>query len=680
MKRLFFIFFTFISYNIFAQLQVQQVNANSAVQDILVGGGVSISNVQYSGAGAALGKFTTGNNQTNLGFSEGIIMSTGRAVEAANNVSFFASTDTSAGSDPQLAGLVTQNIRDACVLTFNFIPESDTVMFRYVFASEEYPTFANSNYNDVFGFFITGPNPDGGNYSSYNIARLPGTNTAVSINNVNNGPTNSGPCQNCQYYVNNQSPSNPYIAYNGATVVLTAWAKVIPCNNYHIKLAIGDANDGIYDSGVFLEANSFSSPQIEATPHFETEFVEGHIIEGCSGTDIVFKLPFIRQIDHWIEYSFQGTATPEVDYTIEPNNYEFLVVPAGQDSAVLRIDALVDDLVEGTEYINLVMQTSLCGNTWDTIIIPIFDNVPIDLSIADDTLLCMGGDYHLWVEAEHGVPPYSYLWSNEIIETNQIVSPEETTTYYISVSDVCDNLSIDSVAVVSGSVWIEAMPDTTICEGNSVQLFANGPGDVVWFGFDDENPIVSPEETTTYTASISNICGESVGETTVFVDKIPYFDIDRDTLICDYDRVVIGPQFVNGMPEWNTGAKTSQISVNEARNYVLTVVNGTCNYSDSINIGYKSCNFWMPNAFIPIEGSYNPVFKPVGVSPDNYEMLIFDRWGKLIYNSTDFDEGWDGKIGGEKAPSGIYFYQIFGHLPGTNDKTLLKQDKVHLIR
>ena len=136
MKRLFFIFFTFISYNIFAQLQVQQVNANSAVQDILVGGGVSISNVQYSGAGAALGKFTTGNNQTNLGFSEGIIMSTGRAVEAANNVSFFASTDNGAGSDPQLAGLVTQNIRDACVLTFNFIPESDTVMFRYVFASE----------------------------------------------------------------------------------------------------------------------------------------------------------------------------------------------------------------------------------------------------------------------------------------------------------------------------------------------------------------------------------------------------------------------------------------------------------------------------------------------------------------------------------------------------------------
>jgi hypothetical protein len=64
---------------------------------------------------------------------------------------------------------------------------ADTLKFRYAFGSEEYMEFANSSFNDVFGFFISGPNPSGGSYTNQNIALIPGTATPVTINNVNGG-------------------------------------------------------------------------------------------------------------------------------------------------------------------------------------------------------------------------------------------------------------------------------------------------------------------------------------------------------------------------------------------------------------------------------------------------------------------------------------------------------------
>lgn len=221
------------------------------VQNIFAGSGLSISNIQYTGSINALGSFTTDSISTGLGFSSGLVLSTGYVSQIADSSSHYASAMyTVAGSDPQLAGLVTEIIEDAAVLEFDFIPSSDSVEFRYVFASEEYPEYVGDIFNDVFGFFLSGPNPAGVAYNNLNIARIPGTNLPITINNVNEN-------SNSQLYVNNST--NQSIVYDGMTVVLTAKALVSPCEIYHIKIAIGDVADEVYDSGVFLEANSFSS-------------------------------------------------------------------------------------------------------------------------------------------------------------------------------------------------------------------------------------------------------------------------------------------------------------------------------------------------------------------------------------------------------------------------------------
>ncbi len=113
----------------------------------------------------------------------------------------------------------------------------------------------------LFGFFLSGTGL-AGPYSggAINIALTPTTNTAssnvVSIGNVNNGTTNTGPCRNCTYYVNNGIAANPSVTniqYDGFTVPLRATAPLICGETYHIKLAIANVSDSNFDSGVFIK-------------------------------------------------------------------------------------------------------------------------------------------------------------------------------------------------------------------------------------------------------------------------------------------------------------------------------------------------------------------------------------------------------------------------------------------
>ena len=169
------------------------------------------------------------------------------------------------------------------MLEFDFVPYADTVAFNYVFGSEEYPEYAppeSSTYNDVFGFFISGP----GIIGYENIAQLPNGNGVVSINNVN-------AITNMQYYISNGNGTNApfnnsdqYIQYDGFTKVLKAVSEVQCGETYHLVLAIADVGDGSWDSGIFLEANSLSSPTpVEITYTLSDELFSNPdwIAEGC---------------------------------------------------------------------------------------------------------------------------------------------------------------------------------------------------------------------------------------------------------------------------------------------------------------------------------------------------------------------------------------------------------------
>ncbi|MBC8883454.1 choice-of-anchor L domain-containing protein [Flavobacterium piscinae] len=134
------------------------------VQDVLLGGGVTVSNITFNGSAVnatvardQAGYFTTGVTPTNLGINSGIILSTGNAQLALgpnnqNNASQV--TATPSAGDADLASLANGGIQNTSILEFDFIPTGTELSFNFVFGSEEYPEFVNSTFNDVFGFFL----------------------------------------------------------------------------------------------------------------------------------------------------------------------------------------------------------------------------------------------------------------------------------------------------------------------------------------------------------------------------------------------------------------------------------------------------------------------------------------------------------------------------------------------
>jgi len=506
---------------VFAQLTVTTgQTAQQLVQNVLVGSGVTVSNVTYSGAAATIGHFTTGSSSTNLGMAGGIIMATGlvdgsvptgtgnSAYPIGSTSLNFNSWTTNTGSDADLVNLISGNtVNDAATLQFNFIPLSDTVKFRYVFASEEYPEWVGSSFNDVFGFFISGPNPSGGNYSSLNIAKIPGTNTAVSINNVNSGSY-------AQYFVDNQSGVS--IVYDGFTTVLTAWCKVIPCLTYHIKLAIGDGGDATFDSAVFLEANSFSSNSISVATTYTTN-LDTMAIEGCSDAIVRFNLQSPATSPYIINYTIGGTATNGIDYTTLPAS---VTIPTGQSSVSITIDPLFDGVTEPNESVTLTVQTSVCGNT-QVYSVWIKDNTQFTAFADGDTTIC-GGQAPLTSTGLGGMQPYSYQWSNGAGTTSSvIVSPASTTNYIVTVTDGCSAIATDAVLVTVGGGYANAGNDTSICFGGVASLLALGGTGYHWSnGVNTASNPVSPAQTTSYYLTVSGTC-DGFDTVTVFVNPLP---------------------------------------------------------------------------------------------------------------------------------------------------------------
>ncbi len=654
-----------------AQINVVPIDPYTAVQDVLLGEGVAAFNVQYTGSNVAMGKFTT--TPLSLPFTRGIILSTGLATGASGPASTNRSTDNLTGSDPQLAGVVTAVVKDAAVLEFDFIPESDTVRFRYIFASEEYPEFVGGTFNDVFGFFISGANPSGGNYSNKNIALIPNTNTPVSINNVNDHT-------NMSYYVANNSSTT--LAYDGRTVVLTAWARVVPCTQYHIKLAIGDVGDGIYDSGVFLEANSFTSPRVLITPTFLSDISPGNSIEGCSDAQLTIKMPFVPSYDYPLDYYLSGSATRNLDYTLNPYDPDYIIFPAGSDSVTIVIHPINDLIQEPTETILFILKTSLCFDIFDTISINIINRDSLILEVVSDTLVCNGMTANMEAQVEGGMPPLQYLWDSGVTDLTQSVLPTDSVSMYVfKVTDACDYTATDTVILVKSNVSINLRSDTIICEGGTVPLYGTGTGPLIWEGLVGETPIVSPTQQTQYIASVTNICGTASDTVIVAVDLIPYFSLGYDTIVCDQYPIQIGVPFEDGFTFlWSNGYTSNKLDINSAGEYVLNISRGVCSFSDTINIGAGFCDWWIPNSFTPDMTGFNDIFKPYGVPIYQYELIIYDRWGEVVFRSTNWSEGWDGTYKNQKVPVSIYVYQIWGETANSKMKVLLKQDRLTLIR
>ncbi|OFX67148.1 MAG: hypothetical protein A2X12_07890 [Bacteroidetes bacterium GWE2_29_8] len=588
MKKLFIITLLLLSFSLFnnnvkAQLIVEtNITAEDLIKNYLLGEGVTVSNIQVTGNPTAIGAFDGTNTHINI--KKGMLISTGYATNAIGpNNDPSSSQDFQMAGDPLLDNLIYPlSTADAMRIEFDFVATSDSVSFRYAFGSEEYPDYVGMGFSDAFGFFISGPNPFGGTYTNKNLALVPGTSLPVTIDNINS-TTNS------QYYVPNDTGVSPQaIQYNGYTRVLTAASAIVPCQKYHIILVIGDAGDGSYDSGVFLEAGSFSSSDIKI--NVNSAHING-AVEGCSNANLTFKLSKPASSNYKIDFAISGTAKNGVDYATIGSS---VTIPAGKDSATISINPLTDALTEGTENVIIKFLLSSCSGDSQTVTIPIQDYIAMNLAKTDTTIKS-GDSFNMKVSVTGGTTPYTYSWStNQVTSVPYInVKPTVTTTYHVTVKDFCAKTVTASIIVtVSSACSANAGGDKTICSGNTATLDGSGGGTYTWTpttsivsGASTSKPIVNPSVTTTYTLLINNVGCTATDNVVVLVMLSPTANAGSDKTIAANSSTTLTATG-GGTYSWNnavTGA-TITVSPTQTTTYCVTVTNNGCTASDCVTV------------------------------------------------------------------------------------------------
>lgn len=231
-------------------------NTDQVVEDVFLANGIFVSNITFNGAAAnsvneQFGYFTDANSE--IGISEGLLLSTGNVADAAYNVFVGSISNPYANQDPDVLAMLTNEftLGDNAVLEFDFIATGDSLDFVYVFASDEYPEWVESAFNDHFGFLVSGPGISGTfSNNAVNIAMIPGTTETVGINTLNE-------FEHSEYYVDNQM-GTALMGYDAFTTPLHASiGGLVVGEVYHVKIIIADVSDSALDSAVFLQGNSF---------------------------------------------------------------------------------------------------------------------------------------------------------------------------------------------------------------------------------------------------------------------------------------------------------------------------------------------------------------------------------------------------------------------------------------
>lgn len=576
------------------------------VQNILVGQGVTVTNVNYNGSGGAIGSFTA--NNTSLGIEEGILLTTGTinsgpAGPYGPNDRPDAGLDNNAGGYAPLTNIVGTNTYNAAILEFDFVPQSDTVRFDYIFGSDEYPEWVGDQFNDVFAFFISGPGIPGG---QKNMAIIPGTNQPVTINDVNNGTTNNGPCNNCQFYTNNGTGNNApfnnnpfYVQYDGFTTPLQAVSPVQCGETYHLIIAIADVADAIYDSGIFLGAQSLSSEQpVNVSYELSSDpYGDGQTMaQGCTSTTVTINRGG-SNLDEplTVPISISGSAVEGVDYSNIPNEITF---EAGETTVTFTFDALADGQFTGSASIILDFEIfDPCGNNeFQTIEIFINEVADVDVVLTSDEIACPGDDIEIIANASGGGGGYEFLWNTGETTSSIFITPDETEEYSVQVTDFCLEQTADASITVEvpefNPIVLEVSDDIVeqcpFVPFNLLAEASEGAGGFTYLWTDINGGIIStqplltviPSQTTTYFVTVTDQCGESASDEVTITILSPPMELTMSPPIetCPGDSVNISVSVSGGFGDYyyiwpRTGDTTSTITVapNETTTYQVIV-------------------------------------------------------------------------------------------------------------
>ncbi|NJN78809.1 MAG: T9SS type B sorting domain-containing protein [Saprospiraceae bacterium] len=371
-----------------------------------------------------------------------------------------------------------------------------------------------------------------------------------------------------------------------------------------------------------------------------------------------------------------GTVSDTIDVIVYVSNLnvnlglDFILCPGDTqllDVTTPYIDTYSWNTGSNTSMLNVtqggvytVQITDICNFTdSDTIDVTGFVSV-ISVNFGDDTTLCTGEELPLDVNQPTAL---SYVWQNG--STGGTFTVKNEGNYGVTITDYCGSIS-DSIYVQYLEIpQVEFSEDTSVCEGRIVFLnaFDANATDYLWQDGSTAAQFVV-QQPGVYKVIISNACATAEDSIEVkYADNTIPLLLHPDVAICDGDVAWIGNDLQDESItyEWSTGQTVAVILVEDYGTYTVKLSNGCIERSKDIVVkpSENCCPVFLPDAFSPNGDTYNDTYKAfTSCTLTDFELVIFDRWGTVLFRTTDQDKAWDGTYNGKLLSTGVFIWKV----------------------
>jgi gliding motility-associated-like protein len=420
----------------------------------------------------------------------------------------------------------------------------------------------------------------------------------------------------------------------------------IACQGSIINLSPGSG----YVQYLWNTGSTNSSIQVNTTGNY---FVGVTDLNGCQATDsveiFIQELPIITIAkDHQLCYGdsilLNATIPSGLNYQWSPTtglSYPF----------------------SGITLASPGISTSYNITVWDTVGCYASSQVNVNvlhlpqINLGNDTAFCIGEQ--LVLNAGEGF--LTYLWNNNSTENSLTVT--DTGMYWVAVGNDC-GIVIDTLIItdIYPIPVIDLGPGGPICDDPPLYLDAGNPGSTYIWSTGENTQTITPEFSGYYAVTVTNNhnCTNNQNITLELVSS-PQVNLGSDTLLCYGDELLLDVTHTYSTYIWHDGTTLPQFLVNQEGHYFVISTNFCGIDQDTIIVNYSDCicEVYIPNAFTPNNDGLNEIFIPQTMCHIlDYQLVIFNRWGQIVYNSNDIQSGWDGYYNGLPAPEDVYVYSL----------------------
>ncbi|MEZ4722025.1 MAG: gliding motility-associated C-terminal domain-containing protein [Flavobacteriales bacterium] len=302
----------------------------------------------------------------------------------------------------------------------------------------------------------------------------------------------------------------------------------------------------------------------------------------------------------------------------------------------------------------------VCDTLSDTLVVSV--QAPPTVDIGPDTILCDQSGYVLKALVSDSV---AYKWSTG--DTIDSIFVMTSGTYGLSATNECGFvLAVANVTFALSPPDTLLLADTVICSSKALTLSVPVLAGVAYIWPDSSTSnsyVVDTSEKVSVIAT--SLCGSRTDVMQVdYLGNLPSF-LGNDTAICDLDLITLDARAAGATYNWNTGDTSGTVQAGvESRDYFVTITRGPCTSAARIGVDVSDlfcedieCGVETMNVFSPNEDGINDTWV---VTSDcdihTYNLIIFNRWGQLVHQSSEIATGWDGYINGQQASEGVYYY------------------------